>query len=116
MFLRRARGLIDFLGATLCLWAAAYHTPPGALLRTVFARATHTHSSARPLLAYYSGGLYETQPESAVQQLNAAQAQLLLTLAPGPALGRGVFVTFHALPPAERAAREAPARRYPIAP
>ena len=58
-FQRPARGLLDFLGAVLCLWAAAYHTPVGALLRDLGARITSTKTNARPLLAYYTGGVYD---------------------------------------------------------
>ena len=32
MFAPRTRGLFDFFAAAVCLWAAAYYTPPGALL------------------------------------------------------------------------------------
>ena len=59
MFLRRTRGLLDFLVSALCLWAAAYHTPVGALARNLGAWVTGSRSSAQPLLAYYSGGVYD---------------------------------------------------------
>lgn len=55
MFSRNARGLIDFLMASLCLWAAYHHTPAGALVRRASAWAFNTRSTARPLLAYYDG-------------------------------------------------------------
>lgn len=55
MFSRNARGLLDFLMASLCLWAAYHHTPAGALVRRGAAWAFHTRSTARPLLAYYDG-------------------------------------------------------------
>ncbi|WP_426750143.1 M23 family metallopeptidase [Myxococcus sp. Y35] len=55
MFPRRAKGLLDFCMAALCLWAAYHHTPAGALVRKATAWATGTRSSARPLLAYYDG-------------------------------------------------------------
>ena len=55
MFLARARGLLDFLLAALCLWAAWHHTPAGALVRRGAAWAFGVHSTARPLLAYYDG-------------------------------------------------------------
>ena len=56
--LRALLRVLDFLAALLCLWAATAHTPPGALLRTLGARVLGTRSSARPLLAYYSAGVY----------------------------------------------------------
>ncbi|WP_224365109.1 M23 family metallopeptidase [Hyalangium versicolor] len=55
MFSRNARGLLDFLMASLCLWAAYHHTPAGALIRRGAAWAFHSRSTARPLLAYYDG-------------------------------------------------------------
>lgn len=55
MFSSRARGLLDFCMAVLCLWAAYHHTPAGALVRRAAAWATGTRSTARPLLAYYDG-------------------------------------------------------------
>ena len=56
MFLKPARGLLDFLITALCVWAAYYHTPAGALLRSVGAWAVHGETTARPLLSYYGGG------------------------------------------------------------
>ncbi|WP_225410947.1 M23 family metallopeptidase [Stigmatella hybrida] len=55
MFSHRARGLLDFTMALLCLWAAYHHTPAGALVRRGAAWAFRTQSTARPLLAYYEG-------------------------------------------------------------
>ena len=55
MFSRNARGLLDFLMAALCLWAAYHHTPAGALVRRGAAWAFDARSTARPLLAYYDG-------------------------------------------------------------
>ncbi|HYH95532.1 M23 family metallopeptidase [Hyalangium sp.] len=55
MFSRNARGLLDFLMAALCLWAAYHHTPAGALVRRASAWAFNSRSTARPLLAYYDG-------------------------------------------------------------
>jgi hypothetical protein len=46
----------------LCLWAASYRTPAGALLRSLAARVFGFHSSARPLLAYYGAGVYRERP------------------------------------------------------
>jgi murein DD-endopeptidase MepM/ murein hydrolase activator NlpD len=55
VFARNARGLLDFLMAALCLWAAYHHTPAGALARRASAWAFNSRSTARPLLAYYDG-------------------------------------------------------------
>jgi murein DD-endopeptidase MepM/ murein hydrolase activator NlpD len=55
VFSRNARGLLDFLMASLCLWAAYHHTPAGALVRRGAAWAFNSRSTARPLLAYYDG-------------------------------------------------------------
>ncbi len=63
VFRNPARGLFDFLVAALCVWAAYYHTPAGALLRRTAAWATGIPSSAPSLLAYYGGGA----PEAAVK-------------------------------------------------
>ncbi len=55
MFSRNTRGLLDFLMAALCLWAAYHHTPAGALVRRAGAWAFNSRSTARPVLAYYDG-------------------------------------------------------------
>ena len=55
MFSRKARGLLDFLMAALCLWTAYHHTPAGALVRRGAAWTFNARSTARPLLAYYDG-------------------------------------------------------------
>jgi murein DD-endopeptidase MepM/ murein hydrolase activator NlpD len=81
--MRRFRSLADLVLAALCLWAAWYHTPAGALLRIVGSRIVGMRTSARPLLAYYSAG---TQGGRALPDLPAPRA----LLAPGAALGYGV--------------------------
>ena len=92
MFAQRTRGMFDFLAAAMCLWAAAYHTPPGAFLRATIARVTSTHNNARPLLAYYSGGVYESQAiETPIDRPDLPNPELLAGIAQGPAIGRGVF-------------------------
>jgi murein DD-endopeptidase len=40
----------------LCLWAAFWHTPAGALVRAAFGWFFKVHSTARPLLSYYGAG------------------------------------------------------------
>lgn len=94
MFGRSSRGLLDFVAAALCLWAAAYHTPVGALFRSLVARVTNSHSNARPMLAYYSGGVYDTQDVDARSlPTDVPDPALLATIPPGAALGRGVYAT-----------------------
>jgi murein DD-endopeptidase MepM/ murein hydrolase activator NlpD len=48
--------LLELLLSALCLWAAWYHTPAGALVRTAGAWLFRARTSARPLLAYYGAG------------------------------------------------------------
>ena len=76
---------IELLLAALCLWAAWYHTPAGALVRTAGAWFFKTHSTARPLLAYYGAGVY--QPRGAPPPLLAAPVPL------AQALGYGAWAT-----------------------
>ncbi|MFZ5472080.1 MAG: M23 family metallopeptidase [Myxococcota bacterium] len=99
MFSHRARGLVDFLAAALCLWAAAYHTPVGAGVRGVGGRLLGVKSSAQPLLAYYSGGVYsahevKTPLEPPMPaQLAAASAELSRS----EGLGYGVWAVWSQL-------------------
>ena len=48
--------LLELFLSALCLWAAWYHTPAGALVRTAGAFIFGTRSTARPLLAYFGAG------------------------------------------------------------
>jgi murein DD-endopeptidase len=117
VFAQRTRGLFDFLAAALCLWAAAYHTPPGALLRGAIARLTDTRSSSRPLLAYYSGGVYEAQTiDTPTQPIGLPGAEQLSGIAAGPAIGRGVYAALRHLPADQKQTALALARRYAIDP
>ena len=114
-FQRPARGLLDFLGAALCLWAAAYHTPPGALIRDLGARLLSTKTNARPLLAYYTGGVYEAQDlEAPVQTHFIPDIEVLTTVPPGRALGRGVFASAAMLTGDARGPVDALAKRYAL--
>jgi murein DD-endopeptidase MepM/ murein hydrolase activator NlpD len=116
-FQRPARGMLDFLGAALCLWAAAYHTPVGALVRDLGGRIFSAKTNTRPLLAYYSGGVYESHEVSDPTPVVSPvpDAQLLTTVPEGRALGRGVFASVSALPPEQRSTVDALARRYNLA-
>ena len=93
--MRRARSLLDFALAALCLWAAWYHTPPGALLRSAAAHVLNARTSARPLLSYYGAGALA--PDR-LPQAPAPRAPL----APGAALGLGAWAVLEDLPAAER--------------
>lgn len=112
-FQRPARGLIDFLGAVLCLWAAAYHTPPGALIRDLGARLFSTKTNARPLLAYYTGGVYDAhEVEAPTQTAFVPDIEVLASIGPGRALGRGVFASAATLTGEAREPVDALAKRY----
>lgn len=108
--LRAARRLGEFAAALLCIWAALGHTPAGALLRLAAARLTGTHSAARPLFAYYSGGVYEAA---------AAAAPLPpppKTLAHADALGAGAWSALSTLRAAEAAQVLAAGKREGFSP
>lgn len=76
---------LELVLAALCLWAAWYHTPAGALVRTAGAWFFKTRSTARPLLAYYGAGVY--QPRTEPPPLLAAPVP------PAQALGYGAWAT-----------------------
>lgn len=111
---RPRRGLLDFIGAALCLWAAAYHTPIGALVRDLGARIFSTKSTTRPLLAYYTGGVYDAQDVSEPTPIGTPvpDVEVLTTVPPGRALGRGVFASAATLSGPQRAPVDALAKRY----
>ncbi len=114
MFTRSSRGLLDFTAALLCLWAAAWHTPAGALVRAVAARLTSSTTTARPLLAYYSGGVYDSAPppRPGAPQPAPVEAPVVAALPPSDALGLGVVAALgRASPPLRRHAEDV-ARRF----
>lgn len=107
------RGLLDFVGALLCVWAAAWHTPIGALLRGVVARVTHSRANTRPLLAYYTGGVYDAQDlAEPTVAAPVPDAQLLTTVPPGRALGRGLYAVALPLSGKDRAPLDALTKKY----
>ncbi|MBK7861799.1 MAG: M23 family metallopeptidase [Archangiaceae bacterium] len=118
MFVQAKSGLLNLFGALLCLWAAAYHTPVGALLRVVSAKVLGQRSSARPLLSYYSGGVWDVQR----QEMNIESTpdvpdpQQLAAVPPGPALGRALFLTWGKLPYEQRRPGVALITRYGLQP
>ncbi|HYR18701.1 MAG TPA: M23 family metallopeptidase [Myxococcales bacterium] len=93
--MRRARSLADLALAALCLWAAWYHTPPGALLRTAFARLFGARSATPALLSYYGAG---ARPFQLAEPLPPRAA-----LSPGAALGLGAQSALERTSPADRA-------------
>lgn len=111
MFARAKRGTVDLLAAALCVWAAAYHTPAGALVRSVVARITKSADNSRPLLAYYSGGVYDAHDVHVPPVLDVA-VPVLDNVPPGSALGRGVYATVARLGPRATATAETLAHRY----
>ncbi|WP_375761032.1 M23 family metallopeptidase [Corallococcus exercitus] len=112
MFARRARGLLDFTFALLCVWCAYHHTPAGALLRRAGAWAFHTRTTARPLLAYYDG-----VSGTAVPVPNSLPASMLLRVpTSAEALAWGTHSALKALDPKAREPALALAREVGIAP
>lgn len=117
MFARRHTGILDFAAAVLCFWAAWYHTPLGAASRTVIAKMTGNTTAAQPLLAYYSGGVYEIHEiETPTEHFNAPNPELLAGVAAGPAAGRGVVATWRRLSLSDRAHGVALCKRYTLDP
>ena len=93
--MRRARSLADVLLAALCLWAAWYHTPPGALLRTAVARLSGSRGATPALLSYYGAG---ARPLQLAEPLPPRAA-----LSPGAALGLGAQSALERISPQDRA-------------
>lgn len=101
------------LAAALVLWAAAYHTPVGALARGLGHRLAGQRDETRPLLAYYSGGLYEVTGRGAGGGAPAVVAAAAWRdVPPGRALGRGAWAVTSQLPEARRRSPDALAARY----
>lgn len=87
--------LLELCATLLCLWAGFYRTPAGALVRMTLARLFGMHSSARPLLAYYSAGVYGG--------VMPVPTPLRGPVPPGEALGYGAHAVLAQLPPREQA-------------
>ena len=92
--MRALRRVFDLFLSALCLWAAWYHTPPGALARTAVARLSGTRASVRPLLSYYGAGARTGQA--------VPDVALPTPLSRGAALGLGASAVLARLPPADR--------------
>jgi murein DD-endopeptidase MepM/ murein hydrolase activator NlpD len=54
--MRQRLPILELVLSALCLWAGWYHTPTGALVRTVGAWVFGARSTARPLLGYFGAG------------------------------------------------------------
>jgi murein DD-endopeptidase MepM/ murein hydrolase activator NlpD len=114
MFHRPARGLFDFILAALCVWAAYYHTPAGALVRRAGAWAFNTESTAKPLLAYFGGG--DTDSSLLGGRTDWSGVIPRGDLTPELALGYGAYASLSRLSTADRAASKEIARRYDVDP
>jgi len=112
VFARAQRGTFDFLAAALCVWAAAYHTPAGALVRSLVARVTRSADNTRPLLAYYSGGVYDSHDVQVPPVGLDAISPVVDNVPPGSALGRGVYATVLRLGPGASTTAQALAQRF----
>jgi murein DD-endopeptidase len=118
VFVQSKSGIPSLIACALCLWAAAYHTPVGALVRVVAAKVLGTRSSARPILAYYSGGVWElSRGEMNIESTpEVPDPQMLAAVPPGPALGRGIYVAYAKLPMDRKRNASAMATRYGVPP
>lgn len=104
--LRPRRALFELPLALLCLWAAYFHTPLGALLRDVGAHVLGKHSSARPLLAYYSGGALDFGAPRAGRDAPPS-LQPTRPVSPELALGYGLWAGLRAVPAKDQVAIDA---------
>lgn len=98
--------------AALCLWAACYRTPAGALVRKTSAAFFGLKSSARPLLSYYGAGEDLFQKPAVLP----ATRTLPEDLPPELALGYGVFASLGSLDPTHRQLVLEEARRVGVSP
>jgi len=83
--------------AALCLWAAFWHTPAGALVREVSGWFFKVRSSARPLLSYYGAGSLPVAPPP--------PPPLVAPVPPAQALAYGAWSVLHESTPRELQAR-----------
>ena len=113
MFVRRDRGLFELCMAALCLWAAYHHTPVGALVRMAAAQFFGAKSSARPVLAYFSGG-HRMDGGGRPLELPLVPAAAAVTKA--EAAGYGLHAALAQLPPGARQHADALARAHGLTP
>ena len=115
VFVRSTRGLFEFCLALLCLWAAYWHTPVGGLVRGGVAWALGMRSSARPLLAYYTGGAGTQSgigPSGKVLPVPPVGA----VLTPALALGYAVHASLTQMPAAHRGFAQELAKLHGLSP
>ena len=113
VFVRSTRGLFEFCLAVLCLWAAYWHTPVGALLRDGAAWVFGVQSAARPLLAYYSGGAGAQSGRGPTGTVLPVPP-LGVSLTPALALGYAVHASLRQMPAAEREPAQEMARLHGV--
>ena len=113
VFVRSTRGLFEFSLAVLCLWAAYWHTPVGGLLRGGVAWILGVRSTARPLLAYYSGGA-GTQSGIGPSGTLLPVPPVGVVLTPALALGYAVHASLTQMPAAHRASAQELAKLHAV--
>jgi murein DD-endopeptidase len=113
VFVRNTRGLFEFAVALLCLWAAYWHTPVGGLLRGGVAWVLGVRSTARPLLAYYSGGA-GTQSGRGPSGATLPVPPIGTAITPALALGYAVHASLRDMAAAHRAPAQELARLHGI--
>jgi murein DD-endopeptidase len=79
---------IEAVLCVVCLWAAFWHTPAGALLRAAGGWFFKLHATNRPLLSYYGAG-------SLPQGAPPPPAPLAAPVPPAQALAYGVWSVLH---------------------
>jgi murein DD-endopeptidase MepM/ murein hydrolase activator NlpD len=79
---------VEAVLCALCLWAAFWHTPAGALVRAAGGWFFKIHATARPLLSYYGAGSLPTAPPP-------APAPLAAPVPPSQALAYGAWSVLH---------------------
>jgi murein DD-endopeptidase len=112
VFVRSTRGLLELVLALLCLWAACWHTPVGALLRGGVAWIFGVRTSARPLLAYYTGG---ASAQGGLGTTKLPMPPLGTPITPALALGYAVHASLKQLPAAHRAPAHEMAKLHGVA-
>lgn len=102
--------------ALLCIWAAYWHTPIGAIVRSAAAKVFGIKSSARPLLAYYSGGSTPHAGDGVVRPPELTQLPPGFVVTPELALGLGLHASLKELPASSRQSAFALARAHGVEP
>lgn len=111
MFVWKRRGLFDFFMAGLVIFAAAYHTPVGAMFRSLTGTVFGVTTTTRPLLAYYTGGVYGTKSSVLRKPLPPPPA-LLATATSGEALSYALHASLAHLDAPRRSRASALGERF----